>query len=272
MIAPPYFFLAPDNRNPRLRFPATMAAAGGMGAGAKDLARWIRVNLNGGAIDDACILSEKWMAEMHKLQDEGKGRIPSFVPRTREGHGFAWFVGTYRDELFIEHGGGYKRTEAFVSFMPETNMGVAVVANADGVAAQFVVMDIYDRLPGAEGEDLLPRIKGVVDRRLASNARRVKIRRPNPVKDGGLSLTPNAYAATYFHEDWGTIEVRFEKGRLVGKQGALTLDFATAGKDEFLIYYGVGDPDGGRFEVEDGRNVTAIIMQLYGKPYRFVRK
>ena len=250
----------------------TMHAAGGMGASVKDLARWIRLNLNGGMIDDVRILPEKWMAEMHKMQHEGSQSLPRWTHRTRDGHGFAWNIGTYRGNLILEHGGGYVGTAASISFMPEKNIGVAVVANADGATGHFVMMDIYDRLLGITDKELLPRFKGYIEQRLVRTERAAKFRKPNPVEGDGLSLAPSAYVGDFANEDWGTIHVRLVRDRLVGKQGSLTLDFSTTGRDEFQMSYGTGDPDKGRFELQEGRVVTAIVMQLEGSAYRFERE
>ncbi len=247
----------------------TMHAAGGTGASVRDLARWILLNLNGGTIDGVTVLSREWMSQMHELQDAGPQRLPSFVPRTREGHGFAWFVGTYRGNRFLEHGGGYVGTAASISFMPEKHIGVAVVANADGAAAQLVTMEIYDRLLGVEGEDLLPRFSGFIDARLARTQQDTPGGR-NPAENG-LSLAASAYVGAYSHTDWGTIHVRYDGGEIVGTQGALVLSFESTGKDAFMMSYGTGEPDQGRFDIKDGR-VSAIVLQLYDQPYRFVRK
>ena len=247
----------------------TMHAAGGTGASVRDLARWILLNLNGGTIDGVTVLPRKWMSQMHKLQDAGPQPLPSFVPRTRDGHGFAWWVGTYRGNAFLEHGGGYVGTAASISFMPQKNMGVAVVANADGAAAQFVTMEIYDRLLGVEGKDLLPRFSGFIDARLARTRQKTP-GNPNPAENG-LPLPASAYVGAYEHKDWGTIHVRYAGGKIVGTQGALSLSFESTGKDAFMLSYGTGEPDQGRCDIKDGR-VCAIMLQLYDEPYRFVRE
>lgn len=252
---------------------SVMHAAGGMGTTVNDLARWIRMNLNGGKIDDTTILPKKWIDEMHKLHASGgRSRIPSWVPRTREGNGIAWMVGTYRDNVFIEHGGGYVGTAASVSFLPEKNMGIAVVSNSDGACAQLVTMDIYDRLLGADAEDLLPRFKGFIDQRLARTQSQSKQRKPNPAETDGLSLPAKSYVGRYEHKDWGTIQIRYADGKLVGNQGNLTLDFESTGMDSFRMSYGTGEPDNGRFDIDEGRRVTAAIITLNEEPVRFERK
>ena len=94
----------------------------------------------------------------------------------------------------------------------------------------------------------------------------------NPTETDGLSLSPQAYVGDYEYEDWGTIHVRYDDGKLVGTQGGLTLDFESTGKDEFMLAYGTGEPDAGHFDIKNDRAVAAVVMQLYGEPYRFARR
>ena len=247
-----------------------MHAAGGMGASVTDLARWLRLNLSGGKIGGTTVLPAKWIAEMQKLHvEDHRGMIANW---TRKGHGLGWSISRYRDHLYLEHGGGYVGTAANIGFLPEKNIGVAVVANADGIIAPLVTLEIFDRLLGVEPNDFLPRMQDNLERRLARVKKEYDERKANPAAADGLSLPPSAYVGDYEHEAWGTIRIRHADDKLGGTQGILTLDFESTGKDEFLMHYGVGDPDKGRVEIGDERIAVAIIMTLHDKPYRFARR
>jgi CubicO group peptidase (beta-lactamase class C family) len=82
-------------RSPLVKTDRTMHAAGGMGTTARDAARWLILNLNGGEIDGRRILPE-----------------------------------TMEEEYF--HGGGYVGAASYISFLPEHGIGVAALANSDG--------------------------------------------------------------------------------------------------------------------------------------------
>ena len=66
----------------------TMHAAGGIGTSIRDAARWLRLHLDGGAIDGRRVVSESTMKDLlafHSRYDEPKGRI-----RIDMGFGLGW--------------------------------------------------------------------------------------------------------------------------------------------------------------------------------------
>ena len=250
---------------------SVMHAAGGIGASVTDLARWLRVNLNEGKIEGTTVLPAKQLEEMHKMQIKNrKGMVPNWI---REGHGLGWSISKYRDYVYLEHGGGYIGTAANIGFLPDKNIGVAVVANANGIIAPMVTMEILDRLLGLEPNDLLPRFQRNVEQRLARDRKKESEPKVNPAEAGGLSQPPNAYVGDYDHKDWGTIKIRHTGGKLVGTQGVLTLEFESTGTDAFTMHYvGLGEPDQGIFEIADGRGPSAVVMTLYEKQVRFAKQ
>ncbi len=252
----------------------TMSASGGMGASIRDLARWLRMNLNDGEIDGTRVLSKQSIAEMRVLRAVGGPRWPRYVNRISEGHGLGWVVGTYRGQRQFSHGGGHTGIAAHISFMPEKNLGVAVVANTDGAVAELIAMDVYDRMLGTRGEDLLPRFQAVFERRLERMEIGLTVFEKNPAADGGLSLPAKAYVGTYTNDDWGTIQLRLADGKLVGKMGDLSLHFGSDGIDRFIVDFGTGRPDKGRFAGVHGDRVSAVVLDLShsAEPVRFQRR
>lgn len=263
------FAAAPVRKSDRV-----MHAAGGMGTSVRDLARWIRLNLGGGEIDGKRLLSRDGIAEMQILQAKGRSQPSRYVDHVREGHGLGWFVGTFRKERLLDHGGGYIGTNASISFMPDHNIGVAVVANASAARTMFVATEIYDRLLGRSGDDPLPKYKAAMERGLARNRRLGAALAKDPTVDGGLSLPPGEYVGRYENEDWGTVHIEHVDGKLCGRMGDLRLRFGSTGTDTFYLYYGTGSPDGGRFEIsKDGKRVDAVRIKLTENPekIRFAR-
>ena len=238
----------------------TMHAAGGMGASVRDLVRWLRLNLNNGEIDRKRIVSESSLAEMHKLHTTGGRRWPPYVLRTEEGHGLGWSIGTYRDRRLISQGGGFVGAAAHISFMPDENLGLAVLTNVDGANAEVIAMEIYDRLLAPGGQDILSRYTNAFKVRLERTKESEALFAKNPTEVGGLSLPPGAYTGTYANGDWGTLHLRLKDGKLVGTLGDLTLRFGAVGTDRFVVGYGIGRPEDGRFELTSGGAVSAVVI------------
>ena len=113
----------------------TMQAAGGMYATADDLARWVRLQLNGGRLDGEQVFPEAVIAATHRSHAEVDA---SFGPFSRGGYGLGWYVGDYNGDVFMHHFGGFGGFHAHVSFMPEHDLGVVVLANEAMVGGRLV--------------------------------------------------------------------------------------------------------------------------------------
>lgn len=251
----------------------TMNAAGGIGMSIRDLTRWLRLNMNGGEIDGTRVLSKSGTADMQRIHAEGGRQWPSFIRRSSDGHGLGWEIGTYLHRTLISHGSSFVGTTAHVSFMPEENIGVAVLANVDGACADVIAMSIYDRLLVPDPEDLLPRYRGSLANRIRNTLEFESLFAKNPTVGGGLSLPASAYVGTYANENWGTVKLWIKDGELVGSMGDLSLRFGSEGKDRFVVGYGLRRPDTGRFDT--GPNgVRAILIDLTagGAAVRYERR
>jgi CubicO group peptidase (beta-lactamase class C family) len=240
----------------------TMHAAGGMGASAADLAQWIRLNLNGGQLDGKRILSEKLVREMHTQHAGTDQKFGSFG---REGYGLGWFIGSYQDEVMIHHFGGYAGSRAHISFMPARDIGIVVLMNSAGPVsslADVIACDVYDRLLGKKGEDLLPKIKENVAKFRKLGAETDPNAGDNPVVGDGLSLKPQAYVGQYTSENWGTLEVKLKDGQLVAAIGDIPLTLYSTETDRFITaVQGIRPHDKGRFRVSPSGEVHVVTIE-----------
>ncbi len=247
---------------------ATMHAAGGLGTTARDLARWLRLNLGRGAIDGRRIVSEELFAEMIGRQCDfpPSGRI-----RVQQGFGLGWGRGTYRGRPYAFHNGGYLGASAHTSFLPEHGIGVAVVTNCDLPASlfidQIVSVDLYDRLLGESGQDLLPGLREEVARNLPGLAEHRRL--PEPLgAHNGLSLAPERYAGIFVNEHWGTLTIGVAGESLTVRMGSLECHLAPAGPDAFSLLIGE-EPRRGAFERDRD---TIVRIRLDDGPIEFVRR
>ncbi len=242
----------------------TMHAAGGMGTTARDAARWIELQLGGGSIDGATVLTEASIADMHAFQsklENPRGRI-----RRREGFGLGWHRGTFRGRPYLTHGGGYVGAATHISFLPEHGIGVVVLCNSQGPAnglIDIVSIDVYDRLLDESGHtDLLPIYK--------ERATQLRERMLEPAATGanpvaaadGLSREPDAYVGLFSNADWGTVEFRLADRDLVGDIGDLALTLHSTATDRFKAVASAGLDFDGTFVVDGQGRVAAIQLTV----------
>ena len=96
----------------------SMNAAGGMNSSAADLARWLRLMINEGAIDGKQILSKKSVREMQEQQVAGG---TGFFGIERHGYGLGWYIGSYNGEKLVHQFGSFAGTRATSPSCRSTN-------------------------------------------------------------------------------------------------------------------------------------------------------
>jgi CubicO group peptidase (beta-lactamase class C family) len=260
---------------PQRKTDRTMHAAGGMGSTASDLARWMRLNLGGGAIDGKRILSEKLTRQMQQRHATMEPRGTPVPELFHDGYGLGWQTGSYKGKRFIQHGGGYVGTAALITLFPEENLGVAVLVNTDGGGGAFIAMatvNVLDRMFGFDPPvDMLPTIRPRHEQFRQRRAEQAAAS-TQPVDANALSLPIAAYAGAYHNDDLGTVTIAPKDGRLTFTLGDLRPHlFAADEKDTFRAAFSGGVIDGGRFEIEEDK-VKALITRSGDDEERFERK
>jgi CubicO group peptidase (beta-lactamase class C family) len=261
-------------RSALVKTDRTMHAAGGMGTTARDAARWLILNTNGGELDHERLLPEAMAREYYTQQSAHprSGRI-----RIEEGFALGWNTGKYRDSSrpYFFHGGGYVGAASYFCFLPNERIGVAVLVNTGAGGsdvATIVSIDVLDRLLGVEGQpDLLPTYADGARKR-RDDPRNLLPKGANPAKaPGGLSRPVEEYAGTYANPLEGELEVVVEHGELTAHSGELPYVLVSSGPDEFTACIVPGMTQTGGFELDSGGAVVAVTMDFDGGLRRFER-
>ena len=262
-------------RSPLVKTDRTMHAAGGMGTTARDAARWLILNLNGGEIDGRRILPETMEEEYYSKNSDLP--VPQGSIWMEEGFALGWCVGKYREPTrpYFFHGGGYVGAASYICFLPEHGIGVAALANSDGGAAMatIVTIDVLDRLLGVTGQpDLLPNYEESTRQRRAQ-APSVPAGGVNPARaPDGLSRPPETYAGTYSDPILGELEIFLDaRGGLAARAGDLSYVLVSEGTDEFTAIVVPGMVERGRFQVSSDGTVEAVSFADGESATRFGR-
>lgn len=133
--------------------------AGGIYASVHDLAKWMNVQLAGGALPTTSkdgkpsrLFSEDSQQQMWSMLTPitiGKPPIPELAPLMPHfyGYGESWFLSDYRNQRLVWHTGGWPGMVSRVTLVPELHLGVVVLTNAESGAAfnavTYRVLDAY---------------------------------------------------------------------------------------------------------------------------------
>lgn len=196
-----------------------MGPAGSINSTARDMARWVRLHLNGGVVDGTRVAAEATVDRTHRPEVVVQGGVTSALLKQPEMpylmYGLGWFVQPYRGHRMIHHGGNIDGFSARVSFLPDEDAGVVVLANRNGTTLPTVVtLRAFDRLLGLDPVDWTARYQRLQEQ--VEGAQRAGGELREVHRKGGTSPThgEEAYAGTYRHPGYGVLRIRRDEGGL----------------------------------------------------------
>lgn len=226
VVANGHLAYGPDgaSRSPIQKVDETMQSAGGLVSTARDMARWLELQINDGRLDGQQVFPAGLITSGHRaraVQDRAFGAYH------RDGYGLGWQTGRYGDDVLIHHFGNFGGSRAHVSFAPERRLGVVVMVNEDlvtGELADLVANYVYDRF--AERSDLEAAYDTLLAGMVATRDRRVagltRARAERAARPSMLSRPIETYQGTYVSPAMGTIEITQADGQLVVRSGVMS--------------------------------------------------
>lgn len=177
-----------------------------------DMLAWLRVNLNGGRLDDTEVLTPATVRELHAPQMV----MPEaqLFPETRDyAYGLGWHVGTYRGHKLVHHGGNIDGFTSLVTMLPEDGVGVVYLSNKDvtplRAAVSYHVFDEALGLPPIAWDERI-RAWELATKGGAKEAKALAVAIP----DRPPSHPLEEYAGCYEHPAYGRFDVELVDGAL----------------------------------------------------------
>ena len=202
---------ASDNTNP----------AGGINAGARDMAKWLITQLDSGRVADGTrLFSRQTSAQLWRIVTPlAIGGPPPEIAALRAnfaGYALGFEVRDYRGYKLVQHTGGLPVYVSKVAMIPELKLGVAVLTNQEaGAAFESIVYYVLDHFLSAPKTDWLEAFKaryaGQVSM-LALMKKTISAKRDTASRPP-LPLT--SYAGTYTDAWYGDVTINLENGKLV---------------------------------------------------------
>jgi len=206
----------------------------------RDLSHWLLFQLDSGRYDGKQIMPFAVLQKTRDVNIMTSSRKSSVFPMHFRGYGLGLSVGDYNGRQIYWHGGGAAGMVSNVCFVPEENLGIAILTNNDNQsffeALRYQLLDAYlgvayvnrssQFLPGfkKEMQDQLEEIKGWKAR----------------VKNNPPPLPWAAYTGNYSNELYGTLTITQAKDGLSVKFNShkdLTARLRYMDNGEWLLSY-----------------------------------
>ncbi|HEX4854233.1 serine hydrolase [Arenimonas sp.] len=203
-------------------------AAGGIYSSVNDLAKWMRVQLDGGVIGADADGTERrlFSADRHRAMWEvvtpirvpAQPAVPALAPALPQfaGYGEGWSITEYRGQKLVSHTGGWPGMVSRLTLVPGLDLGVVVLTNQEvGAAFNTVTMEVLDHYLQAPDTDWVAAYaEAVAKSRNAADEKWEGHQRARD-RDSKPSLPLSRYAATYRDPWYGEVVIALEANRLV---------------------------------------------------------
>ena len=199
------------------------APAGGLAISARDMAKWLTLQLAHGKLPDGTrLFSEEahtamWEPVVLQPTDKRPDTLKLTVPLF-DSYALGWDVKDYRGTRTISHGGAVLGFQSVVVLIPEKNIGFAIEINSeDGEVLLGLMYELLDHYLGFPANGWPEKFAAYKKERLAGASTALASLTLNPAKVGP-SLPLASYAGIFSDPWYGDIDI-------VNHDGALGIDF-----------------------------------------------
>ena len=200
---------------------SNVGPAGAINSSAADMAKWVQVQLNRGKfVDrDGQLFSEKQSREMWSPQTIlPTGDPPAVLAALKTNfadYALGWGLREYHGHKLVGHTGGVGGFVSRVMLVPDENLGVVVLTNAEeGGAFDSILYHVLDYYMQVSPSDWIANFKKLEDDEEREAAETMKKAETARAVNSKPSLPLEKYAGTYNDAWYGPITIRSENGGL----------------------------------------------------------
>ena len=244
-----------------------IAPAGSISSSVSDMSRWVIALLGNGLYEGRQVIPEGAIAATRQPRSiMGRGSHP-FNRSHFSLYGLGWELQDYEGTEIVSHTGGIHGFVTSVTLLPEQQLGIVVLTNTDQnafyEALKWEILDAFLELPYRGYSQLYHRF---VSLRNVQTEAQIGTWRDSAALQLKTPLPMNAYAGTYQHDVYGTVDLAPANGGLTltfQHHPNLKADLQHIGHNRFLAtfnqpLYGVQVFP---FEVADGK-VKAFTLKV----------
>lgn len=182
----------------------TVAPAGAINSNVKDMAQWIRLQLNKGKIGDKRIFSERQSNDMWG----------NHMFLGNNNYGLGWFITYSNGKRVLNHGGGMPGMISDVTIVPEEKLGLVILSNLETGMVNAIRNYVMDIMMNVEPKDYNKMMLDNWAKRIENFEKENKRREEIRVNNTKPSLPLEKYCGTYEDKMYGKAEVSLKEGKL----------------------------------------------------------
>ncbi|MGH9677752.1 MAG: serine hydrolase, partial [Candidatus Acidiferrum sp.] len=250
---------------PMQRYPlAHPEPAGSIHSSARDLATWLRFQLNEGTIDGRRIVSAENLGETHRpqmvirLERADRATHPETVQMS---YGLAWVIQDYRGKKLVSHAGIIDGIRCHLTMAPAEKIGIVVLANLHRTrlnqALSNTLVDLLLDLPAKDWNKILMKVANQEIADFNEFARQREAARHHNTK---RSLDLGNYTGAYEHPAYGTIHLLVNKDQLVWNLHGIQATLEHYEFDTFVLPIGFLGQPFVRFKLTTARAVQSMVI------------
>jgi CubicO group peptidase (beta-lactamase class C family) len=196
--------------------------AGSINSSVAEMAKWIQLQLGHGKFPDRNdrLFSETQSHEMWSAQTilpagEPQGPLNQLTTKFAA-YGLGWGLRDYHGRKLVGHTGGVAGFVSRVMLVPEENLGIVILTNAEQAGAfDSILFHILDHYFGLQPTDWIGAFKAADDSQEKAAAETLKNQSGGRASESKPALPLEKYAGVYTDTWYGPVTIRMEKGQLV---------------------------------------------------------
>jgi CubicO group peptidase (beta-lactamase class C family) len=196
--------------------------AGSINSSAAEMAKWVLLQLNHGKIPgrEERIFSarqshEMWSAQTILPAGERQGPLAALSSKFAA-YALGWGLRDYRGRKMVGHTGGVAGFVSRVMLVPEENLGVVVLTNAEQAGAfDSILYHVLDSYFALAPTDWIAAYKKEDEQTEKEAAEVMKKQEAGRAADSKPSLALDKYAGNYSDPWYGAVTIRMENSKLV---------------------------------------------------------
>jgi len=211
-FAQPYQKAKEELKRVPFRVIDEMGPAGSINSSVEEMSRYLLLHMNKGKLGEKQMVSAANITQMHTPQMVSGG-APQWPELGYASYGMGLQVTSYRGNVLVNHGGAIDGFWAYLSFLPQKNLGVVALSNRGGQPLPMIVTyQIYDRLLGAEPAPWSQRFKEQQEKSEAAEEEAKKKGYTPRVEGTQASHQIGDYVGRYEHPGYGIATIELGEG------------------------------------------------------------